>query len=286
MRIAVAGCVLVAAAIAWTCGIPELNDKQKDAGTCRTKADCSGCGTCQELCLCVSATGIASCIATCEVDGGLGATGGTGGSSDSSVSGGGTVATGATGGSSAGGQAGAGNTGGTVNTGATGGTVNTGGTPGGGGTGTCIPSLEGAFQTCNDGCDNDGDGYVDCKDSNCNQDTHCKQTVYCGDSACDLTTQYCCYGTETACRNQGVDCSSTPILCDGPADCTDGKVCCGFMISQPNYHYESIGCVAPANCAYATGGRVFCGGDASVCPVELPCAPSGLVNGYYVCDSL
>ncbi|MCS6856528.1 MAG: hypothetical protein NZM37_02340, partial [Sandaracinaceae bacterium] len=44
----------------------------------------------------------------------------------------------------------------------------------------CVSGEENTVEACTDGCDNDGDRYVDCQDRDCCGVVSCGPTTYCG----------------------------------------------------------------------------------------------------------
>lgn len=86
------------------------------------------------------------------------------------------------------------------------------------------PGDESTLAACNDGCNNDGDPYVDCEDADCCAvRSDCAYGTYCGgaEPECVPGPETTVPGCEDACDNEGDD----QIDC-GDADCCD-LVACG-----------------------------------------------------------
>jgi len=117
------------------------------------------------------------------------------------------------------------------------------------GSGTCISN---AAEDCLDGLDNDGDGYIDCQDSDC--PTICSGN--CQNSVCNPGT----YEWE---------CSADPGSCTGNCDeCTGGGTV---------YNCQANSALCNGDCSVCAGSDTSfnCEGDASQCSVCSDCSGSG-----------
>ena len=122
---------------------------------------------------------------------------------------------------------------------------------------------ENTLTACSDGTDNDGDGLVDCADSDCL--TFCAGPT-CGDGICDVVED--CVGCEN-------DCGPCPAGCgDGTCDATEDCASC------------SPDCGACATCGDGTCDPgedcTSCAGDCGSCP---PGCPDGTCDATEDCSS-
>ncbi len=83
-----------------------------------------------------------------------------------------------------------------------------------------------------------------------------------------------CYEGKTACRGPE---ARNP--CDGPEDCTGGRVCC---VTPPNAQVITE-CRAAADCDERSEGTVFCHTDAD-CPSGKLCAPPSIARWWGFCN--
>lgn len=170
-------------------------------------------GTAAVVTLAALALAMAGCDSGGDGDGGNGGNNGGNGGADV-VGGDGTTGGGDTGGP--GGDPDSGGTGGDPDTGGTGGDPDTGGTggPDGGGTGGPDGGT-GTQENCINGTDDDGDGDVDCADSDCSTSPACKED--CDDGADND-------GDGLAdCDDD--DCAQAAACSEGPESCNDMYLC-------------------------------------------------------------
>jgi hypothetical protein len=108
------------------------------------------------------------------------------------------------------------------------------------------PISEDPLTTCDDGVDNDCDGYADCDDTDCEEVPACR----CGNGKCEL----------------GEDCNTCPDDCIGGS----GEADCGNGVCEPAAGEDCISC--PNDCAGKQTGKPskrFCCGDGDgISPVD------------------
>jgi hypothetical protein len=132
----------------------------------------------------------------------------------------------------------------------------------------CSPT-EPTEVTCDDGVDNDCDGFVDCDDTDCAVDPACVEDP-CGDGVCDP-------GIGENCDTCAADC---PSGADGPF--------CGNGVCEPTE--DCVSCAADCNGKQngKPANRYCCGGDAGGGGGENPvdCNDSRCTSGGNTCSSL
>ena len=111
---------------------------------------------------------------------------------------------------------------------------------------------------------------------------------------CDIN-DVCCVGltpyngsgtcqAKAKCDNQN---AATILECDGPEDCTGGKVCCGYFAWEKT-RYLRVSCQAQADCKRDgpgnDGSYIFCHPNEKACPPGTKCSASATLPGHYTCD--
>ncbi|HUU85583.1 MAG TPA: hypothetical protein VM243_18945 [Phycisphaerae bacterium] len=182
----------------------------------------------------------------------------------------------------------------------------------------------GSETLCDDGLDDDCDGYVDCVDSECKDDPACAGIVCDGDWVCE-TEEHSCYCwmdcdpppvMETSCSNEldddcdgmtdcddllectfSPDCMSTGCDMDGvcevdedcincPTDCIrGGGTICGNGVCEPAGGEDCVSC--PGDCNGNQGGAVkkqFCCGDGDGVN-PIGCDDSRCTSEGFACSS-
>lgn len=138
-----------------------------------------------------------------------------------------------------------------------------------------VPSDESTVAACNDGCNNDGDPYLDCDDADCCAvRSDCASGTYCGGSQTECVSgpETTVAGCEDACDNEGDD----QIDC-GDSGCCD-LVACGsdtYCGQQPS-PFEGLLTFDDVGIAAVDPGTLRAG--------EQPCRAPVLVNVDWVND--
>lgn len=113
-------------------------------------------------------------------------------------------------------------------------------------------------EICDDEIDNDGDGSIDCADSDCSQTPQCNPEL-CGNGICDA---------QESCENCSADCGVCPEVC-GNGQCADTETC--------------LTCPGDCGDCPETCGNGQCGGDETCATCEADCGPCPEVCGNNQC---
>lgn len=147
--------------------------------------------------------------------------------------------------------------------------------------------------TCDDGLDNDCDGWLDCDDPDCASDASCAVTACNGNGVCDAgedcntCPDECVTGTGPSCGNgiceagDGEDCVTCPSDCAGRQGGKPAKrFCCGsgggtnpVGCSDPRCTEQGLACLEKPAATSCCGDGV-CSGMETSCNCAIDCGPA------------
>ena len=108
-------------------------------------------------------------------------------------------------------------------------------------------------------------------------------TVSCGSKTCSVPATFCCnfYNQPDQCMAPGATCGyGVDVACDGPEDCSGGKICCGTLFIQgSNKSYQKLSC--ETSCT-GNDKRVICGASGT-CSGSSKCGASEILPEYKDC---
>jgi len=137
-------------------------------------------------------------------------------------------------------------------------------------------------------CDEQCPGSNDCcpdYGSVCNPAAGVGQ-VKCGNGTCAVPASFCCVqfvsggGLNPHCQTAGTQCIGPDVFCDGPEDCSGGKICCSTPVGGSSLLVE---CRDPALCKDSSQ-RIICGNNPAVCPSGDLCVPNPVAPQYNYCQ--
>jgi hypothetical protein len=104
--------------------------------------------------------------------------------------------------------------------------------------------------------------------------------VFCGPGVtCDDSTGPCCPAARSMSRTAicAKNCVSPPVVCDGPEDCTNDRICCS--IESATDGFISASCARPSECV--SPSRRICHADADCLPEQRCDIPNPLPSTQY-----